>query len=185
MNLEILQNKKQECRTWKNVEPWFLQLQEASKIEKSNLEIDYGDWFSVGKKEDLTSEEFEIMKNHAVIGFDALKNASADQGTDYFLSMAMDIILYHHERWDGNGYPEGLKGENIPLTARIVSICDVYDALTSRRPYKEAYPHDKAIDIMKGEVGKFDPVLFNLFIKNAEEFNKIRTKYSEQETGEA
>lgn len=137
------------------------------------------------KKGSLTPEEFEIMKNHTVIGFDALKNASADQGTDYFLSMAMDIILYHHERWDGNGYPEGLKGENIPLTARIVSICDVYDALTSRRPYKEAYPHDKAIDIMKGEVGKFDPVLFNLFIKNAEEFNKIRTKYSEQETGEA
>jgi putative two-component system response regulator len=99
--------------------------------------------------------------------------------------MAMDIILYHHERWDGKGYPEGLKGENIPLTARIVSIVDVYDALTSRRPYKEAYPHEKAIDIMKGEVGKFDPVLFNLFIENADEFNKIRTKYSEQETGEA
>ena len=65
MNLEILQNKKQECRTWKNVEPWFLQLQEASKIEKSNLEIDYGDWFSVGKKEDLTSEEFEVIEKTA------------------------------------------------------------------------------------------------------------------------
>ena len=65
MNLEILQNKKQECRTWKNVEPWFLQLQEASKIEKPNLEIDYGDWFSVGKKEDLTSEEFEVIEKTA------------------------------------------------------------------------------------------------------------------------
>lgn len=65
MNLEILQNKKQECRTWKNVEPWFLQLQEASNIEKSNLEIDYGDWFSVGKKEDLTSEEFEVIEKTA------------------------------------------------------------------------------------------------------------------------
>ena len=65
MNLEILQNKKQECRAWKNVEPWFLQLQEASKIEKSNLEIDYGDWFSVGKKEDLTSEEFEVIEKTA------------------------------------------------------------------------------------------------------------------------
>jgi tRNA (mo5U34)-methyltransferase len=65
MNLEILQNKKQECRAWKNVEPWFLQLQEASKIEKQNLEIDYGDWFSVGKKEDLTSEEFEVIEKTA------------------------------------------------------------------------------------------------------------------------
>ena len=61
MNLEILQNKKQECRTWKNVEPWYLQLQEASKIEKSDLEIDYGDWFSVGKKEDLTNDEYEVI----------------------------------------------------------------------------------------------------------------------------
>lgn len=136
------------------------------------------------KKGSLTHDEFEIMKHHTTIGYDALKNASADQGTDYFLSMAMDIILYHHERWDGNGYPEGLKGEDIPLTARIVSIVDVYDALTSRRPYKDAYSHDKAIDIMKGEAGKFDPVLFNHFIENADEFNKIRTKYSEQETGE-
>ena len=62
MNLEILQNKKQECRAWKNVEPWFLQLQEASKIEKSNLEIDYGDWFSVGKKDDLSNEEYQTIK---------------------------------------------------------------------------------------------------------------------------
>lgn len=137
------------------------------------------------KKGALTPEEFEVMKKHTVIGYEALKNASADQGTDYFLSMAMDIILYHHERWDGGGYPMGLKGEDIPLTARIVSIVDVYDALTSRRPYKEAFSHRKAIDIMKGEIGKFDPVLFNLFIENADEFNKIRTKYSEQETGEA
>lgn len=137
------------------------------------------------KKGSLIPEEFEIMKNHTVIGYDALKYASADQGTDYFLSMAMDIILYHHERWDGKGYPEGLKGEDIPLTARIVSIADVYDALTSRRPYKEAFAHEKAIEIMKGESGKYDPVLFNLFLENADEFNKIRTKYSEQETGEA
>jgi len=64
MNLEILQNKKQECRTWKNVEPWYLQLQEACKIEKSDLEIDYGDWFSVGKKEDLTNDEYEVIVYH-------------------------------------------------------------------------------------------------------------------------
>ncbi len=136
------------------------------------------------KKGSLTIEEFEIMKSHTAIGYEALKKASGDQGTDYFLSMAMDIILFHHERWDGKGYPSGLKGEEIPLTARIVSIADVYDALTSKRPYKEAFSHEKAIEIMKEEDGKYDPVLFNLFIENAEEFNKIRTKYSEQKTGE-
>jgi len=136
------------------------------------------------KKGSLTPDEFEIMKNHTVIGYEALKKASADQGADYFLNMAMDIILYHHERWDGEGYPHRLKGEDIPHTARIVSIVDVYDALTSRRSYKEAYCHDEAVEIMKGETGKFDPVLFNLFIRNSDEFNNIRTKYSEQETGE-
>lgn len=136
------------------------------------------------KKERLTEEEFEVMKRHTVIGHDALRKASGNQGTDYFLNMAMDIILYHHERWDGKGYPVGLKGEDIPLTARVVSIADVYDALTSRRPYKEAFSHEDAIEIMKQDEGKFDPVIFNLFLKNADEFNKIRTKYSDQESGE-
>ncbi len=135
------------------------------------------------KKGRLTEEEFEIMKKHTVIGFEALKNAAGDMGSDFFLSMAMDIIMYHHERWDGKGYPYGLKEEDIPLCARIITIVDVYDALTSKRPYKEAYPHQKAIDIMSGENGKYDPELFKLFIKNAEKFNSIRIKYSEEYNG--
>ena len=135
------------------------------------------------KKGSLTEEEFEVMKKHPVIGYDALRNASGDLGSDFFLNMAMDIILYHHERWDGAGYPYGLKGEDIPLSARIVSIADVYDALTSRRPYKEAFTHDKAIEIMKTEVGKYDPELFNIFIKNAEKFNNIRLEFSEEQNG--
>jgi len=135
------------------------------------------------KKGSLTEEEFEVMKKHTVIGYDALRNASRDLGSDFFLNMAMDIILYHHERWDGAGYPYGLKGEDIPLSARIVTIADVYDALTSRRPYKEAFSHDKAIDIMKHEYGKYDPALFNLFIKNTERFNKIRIEFSEEQKG--
>jgi len=135
------------------------------------------------KKGFLTDEEFKVMKKHPVIGYDALRNASGDLGSDFFLNMAMDVILYHHERWDGAGYPYGLKGEDIPLSARIVSIADVYDALTSRRPYKEAFSHDKAIDIMKNEDGKYDPELFNLFIKNAEKFNKIRIEFSEEQNG--
>jgi len=135
------------------------------------------------KKGFLTEEEFEVMKKHPVIGYDALKNASGDLGSDFFLNMAMDITMYHHERWDGNGYPSGLKGEDIPLCARIVSVADVYDALTSRRPYKEAFSHDKAIEIMQGETGKYDPELFNLFVKNAEKFNKIRIEFSEEQGG--
>jgi len=135
------------------------------------------------KKGSLTEEEFEIMKKHTVIGFVALRNASGDLGSDFFLNMAMDIILYHHERWDGQGYPYGIKGEDIPLSARIVSIADVYDALTSKRPYKEAYSHLTAIEIMKDETGKYDPELFNLFLKNAEKFNKIRIQYSDEQNG--
>jgi putative two-component system response regulator len=135
------------------------------------------------KKGSLTVEEFDIMKRHPVIGYDAIRNASVDLGSDFFLNMAMDIILYHHERWDGGGYPYGLKGEDIPLSARIVSIADVYDALTSRRPYKEAFTHEKAIDIMSKEEGKYDPELFNLFLKNAEKFNKIRIEFSEEQGG--
>ncbi len=135
------------------------------------------------KKGFLTEEEFDIMKKHPVIGYDAIKNASGDLGSDFFLNMAMDIILYHHERWDGGGYPYGIKGEDIPLSARIISIADVYDALTSRRPYKEAYSHDEAIGIMKKEYGKYDPELFSLFLKNGEKFNKIRLEFTKEEDG--
>ncbi len=132
------------------------------------------------KKSSLTYDEFEVMKKHTNIGYDALRNASGEMGTDFFLNMAMDIILFHHERWDGKGYPKGLKGEDIPLSARVVAIVDVYDALTSKRPYKEALSHEEAVKIMSQETGKFDPALINLFMKNGEEFNKIRMKFSEK-----
>lgn len=131
------------------------------------------------KKGSLSAEEFEMMKTHTQIGYNALMQASQDLGSDSFLNMAMDIVLYHHERWDGAGYPTGLKEENIPLSARAVSIGDVYDALTSTRPYKRAFSHKETIEIMKSESGKFDPYLFSLFIKNAEEFDKIRIRYSD------
>lgn len=126
----------------------------------------------------LTTTEFDIMKTHTTIGYMALKSASHDLGEDSFLRMAMDVTLYHHERWDGSGYPRGLKGEEIPLSARIVAIADVYDALTSRRPYKEAYSHEKSVEIIKNESYKFDPELFNIFCENAHEFNKIRMRFS-------
>ncbi len=128
----------------------------------------------------LTDYEYEIMKKHTIIGYDALTSASKDLGNNTFLKMAMDITLHHHERWDGKGYPKGLKENEIPLAARIVTIADIYDALTTKRPYKEEYSQSKAIDIIKNEHFRFDPIIFKLFCENSEEFDKIRTKYSDE-----
>lgn len=114
----------------------------------------------------LTDSEFEEMKDHSSIGgelFDYLKTKIPDQE---FATIAADIARYHHEKWDGTGYPTGLKGEDIPLVARIMSIVDVYDALTSKRTYKEAYAHEKAMAlIVEGSGSSFDPALVEEFVK--------------------
>ena len=129
------------------------------------------------KDSDLSEPELEVMKTHTIIGYRALKSASVDLGLDSFLKMGMDITRYHHERWDGTGYPENLKGEEIPLSARIVAIADVYDALSSRRPYKDAYTHQKSTELIRNEAGFFDPEIFTIFLENESEFNKIRTQF--------
>ncbi len=126
------------------------------------------------KNDLLTAEERIIIEEHTTKGHEVLKSASQDLGKDSFLNMAMEITLCHHERWDGSGYPNGLKGTEIPLSARIVAIADVYDALTTERPYKKALPHEESIEIMKRESSKFDPELFRLFCENADSFNDIR-----------
>ncbi len=125
----------------------------------------------------LTPEEFEIIKGHTTIGYNALKTASEELGEDSFLKMAMDVTLYHHERWDGLGYPMGLRGADIPLSARIVAIGDVYDALTTKRPYKDPYTHEEALDIMREEENRYDPALFKIFLDNEAEFNRIRKEF--------
>ncbi len=118
----------------------------------------------------LTPEEFEIMKAHSTIGGDTLRAADLEAGEGSFLAMGRDIAYYHHERWDGSGYPMGLRGREIPLAARIVAVADVYDALTSKRPYKEAFPHEKAMGIMKEARGThFDPVVFDAFLERENE----------------
>jgi putative two-component system response regulator len=126
------------------------------------------------KKDILTDEERKIIEAHAAKGYEVLKSASQDLGKDSFLKMAMEITLCHHERWDGSGYPNGLRGTEIPLSARIVAIADVYDALTTERSYKKAFSHEESIEIMKNESSKFDPELFRLFYENADAFNEIR-----------
>jgi response regulator RpfG family c-di-GMP phosphodiesterase len=128
----------------------------------------------------LLADEWDLMKNHTTIGYNALKSASKDLGEHSFLKMAMDVTLYHHEKWNGKGYPKGLKRDEIPLSARIVAIADVYDALTSVRPYKESFSHEKAIEIMKSESTNFDPDLYKIFYNNAGEFNRIREEIKEK-----
>nr|WP_320023808.1 HD domain-containing phosphohydrolase [uncultured Acetobacterium sp.] len=113
----------------------------------------------------LTEEEWVLMKKHAENGQNILKNALAKiQDVDYY-NMVCEVAMYHHERWIGGGYPEALSGEAIPLSARIMAIADVFDALTSERPYKEIYDYDTAFEIIKKERGlHFDPVLVDAFL---------------------
>lgn len=125
----------------------------------------------------LTVEEFDIMKTHSVIGGDTLKAADIEAGTHSFLAMGRDIAYSHHEKWDGSGYPFGLKGEDIPLASRIVAIGDVYDALTSKRPYKEAFSHEKSMGIiLEGRGSHFDPDVVDAFVAREENITAIREK---------
>ena len=112
----------------------------------------------------LTAEEFEVMKTHAAIGAQMLENLNQYKD-DALMQTAKAICHYHHERWDGRGYPEGLRGDQIPIEAQVVSVADVYDALTSERVYKKAIPHEKAMRmIADGECGPFNPLLMECLV---------------------
>ena len=130
----------------------------------------------------LTAEEFKIMKTHTTVGRDTL-NAALERFPDaQFLRFARDIVAWHHERYDGSGYPDGLRGEEIPLPARIVSLADVYDALTTRRVYKEAMSHEEARRLILQEAGKhFDPDVVWAFTRVDDEFDQVRVELSEPE----
>jgi len=122
----------------------------------------------------LTADEYEIMKTHAVLGGKTLSAVHAHMKGHSFLTIGKEIAYHHHERWDGSGYPDGLAGEAIPLAARIVSVADVYDALTSKRCYKEAFSHEKAVEIIVSEKGRaFDPMLVEAFIAHTADFKGI------------
>lgn len=126
------------------------------------------------KKGKLTEEEFEEMKKHAVYGRDAIQASEEELGTDSFLKYAKEIAYSHHEKWDGSGYPLGLKGEEIPLSGRLMAVADVYDALISIRAYKPPFPHDKAVSIILEGKGKhFDPQIVDIFEECEDEFRQI------------
>ena len=131
----------------------------------------------------LNDEETVIIKTHAKLGGEVLKKANISfKGIfdkDSYLKTASDIAMYHHEKWNGNGYPEGLKGHEIPKSARIVAIVDVYDALRSRRVYKEGFTHEESVEIIMREKGKsFDPELVDIFISVDLEFKEIFNRLS-------
>ncbi|CAA0125081.1 Cyclic di-GMP phosphodiesterase [BD1-7 clade bacterium] len=129
----------------------------------------------------LTDEEFEIMKQHPSIGSQAIKVAEKALGTESsFLAMAREISEFHHEKWDGSGYPYGLKGGHIPLSARLMAVADVYDALISKRVYKPAFSHDKAKDIIvEGRGSHFDPLIVQAFLECEGDFKSIAATYKD------
>lgn len=122
----------------------------------------------------LTPEEFEEMKQHVIIGYETLEGIQQQYKMNAFIRLGIEITLCHHEKWDGSGYPIGLQGEQIPISARIMALADVYDALRSKRVYKDNFSHDKSLEIItEGRGRHFDPFLTDIFIENNRIFRDI------------
>jgi len=181
-------------RTQKYVRALALELKKQNKytdfLTPQNIEILYKsaplhDVGKVGIPDDillrpgkLSRDEFKIMKKHAQIGAQAIKNTKGELIDDTFLTIAQEIANYHHEKYDGSGYPEGLIAQEIPLSARLMAVADVYDALISKRVYKEAFSHEKAKKIILDGYGlHFDPIIVDAFISIEEEFIKIKNDF--------
>ena len=131
----------------------------------------------------LSADEFEVMKTHTTLGGDIIGKVSEDiKDEKQYLKHGRDIALYHHERWDGSGYCAGLKGEEIPLSARIVAVVDVYDALVNKRCYKDSYSYEETIKIINdGRGTQFDPDIVNVFLEVTDEFEKITNELGDLE----
>lgn len=128
-------------------------------------------------------EEFEIMKTHTTLGRDAIQHAESQLGMDVeFLRLAKEIAYSHQEKWDGSGYPEGTGGDDIPISARLMAVADVYDALISRRVYKEGMPHEQAVQIIaQGKGNHFDPDIVDAFLEIVDEFKSIAARFSDSD----
>jgi len=160
---------KKEILSWdKELVLLSAQLHDVGKIAiKDNI---------LQKPEKLSESEFEAIKLHVTVGENVIEQLRKSTSERAFLDQAKILIATHHERWDGKGYPRGLKGEEIPLQGRLMAITDVYNALVSDRPYKKALPHNEAIEIISQERGKhFDPSVVDLFLSVSDKFNEITT----------
>lgn len=134
------------------------------------------------KPSKLTDEEFEKMKEHTTYGYNAIvaSESELDDETIAFLRFAKELTYTHQEKWDGSGYPQGLKGEEIPISGRIMAIADVYDALISKRAYKKPFTHEKATEILKeGRGTHFDPDMIDAFIELEDKFREIAFEYAD------
>jgi len=134
----------------------------------------------------LDDGEWRIMRTHAEMGAEAIRRAMAEDGGDTrpfgFLLAAIEIAHFHHEKWDGSGYPQGLKGDAIPLAARLMALADVFDALISRRVYKPPYPVEEAVDIiLQGRGTHFDPELVDAFVEQKDEFFAIARRHADHD----
>jgi PAS domain S-box-containing protein len=132
------------------------------------------------KKAKLTKSEFDSIKAHTIMGYNTLFSIQQEYGEMPFLKMGIELSYCHHERWDGTGYPRGLKGDKIPLSAQILAITDVYDALTTERSYKKAYSHDESMEELHRLRGKhFSPKLLDIFLDISDQIKKIKNAFSE------
>jgi putative two-component system response regulator len=136
------------------------------------------------KPDRLSDEEFEEMKLHTTHASHTLRSAEEHLGGNLFLHLAREIAETHQEKWDGTGYPRGLKGEGIPLTGRLMAVADVYDALISRRKYKDPMRHEDAVrTIAAGRGTHFDPDIVDAFAEIEDEFRAIAHRYGDEDTG--
>jgi putative two-component system response regulator len=133
------------------------------------------------KPDKLDHDEFEIMKTHTTLGRDAIESAEKRLGADVpFLRFAKEIAYSHQEKWDGSGYPQGLAGDAIPLSARLMALADVYDALITARVYKPAFPHEEAVQIIaRGRATHFDPDVCDAFLATQAEFQVIARRFAD------
>lgn len=133
----------------------------------------------------LTKEEFEIIKTHSAVGEHMLRQVPFSQN-EPLVKVAREICRWHHERWDGRGYPDGLKGDEIPISAQVVSLADVYDALTSERCYKAAFDHETALNmIVNGECGAFNPLLLDCLMDGADQIKQAMQETEEEKQKDA
>lgn len=133
----------------------------------------------------LTKEEFDIIKTHSAVGEHMLRQIPFNQN-EPLVKVAREICRWHHERWDGRGYPDGLKGDEIPISAQVVSLADVYDALTSERCYKAAFDHDTALNmIVNGECGAFNPLLLECLMDGADQIKQAMQETEEEKQKDA
>ena len=177
----LLTSVLRRCPNYRNVvTPTFVRLMEINTALHDIGKVGIEDAILL-KPGPLTDDERIRMQQHTNIGAECLKKIEECLGSSNFLQMGHTIALYHHERWDGAGYPTGLAGEQIPLPARIVAIADVYEALSSKRVYKKAFPHQKCVAIIREEAGtQFDPELVKVFLRVESQFHKVARQFREE-----